>query len=127
MNANQWAGVILILLLGSIPVSIISDYSLYQSAQPPKEVTDIDSFLAWKQDARSYKKYKRGKTILYVAIAPPGRILASGRSEYIFNVSGNLIVWTPDAGDDPTIQKWLDHLNWKSVENISKKEFKSRL
>jgi hypothetical protein len=81
---------------------------------PPEQVTDVDTFLAWRPQTESFiiLQSPEGDHIMATGAS---RQFASGPSAYIFSRRGSLVDWAHDIGDEPRFDK-----QWRAQQSLHK-------
>jgi hypothetical protein len=103
---------VLLMLLGLLALPILwmkyQDAGLRRSAEPPWEVRTLTDFRKWRPQHDQAMKLESGGFIYYLVFGERSRVLASGKSGYLFDERGNLIGWVLDTGDDSYLRVAID-------------------
>ena len=103
---------VLLMLLGLLALPILwmkyQDAGLRRSAEPPWEVRTLMDFRKWRPQHDQALKLESGGFIYYLVFGERSRVLASGKSGYLFDERGNLIGWVLDTGDDSYLRVAID-------------------
>ena len=85
------------------------DRALARSIQPPFSVETLADFRNWRpQYDQALKLEARGATY-YLVFGERARMLASGKSAYLFDERGTLLGWVRDIGDDQYLRIAIDN------------------
>jgi hypothetical protein len=85
------------------------DGALQRAITPPWSVQTLDDFRKWRpQFDQALKLEARGATY-YLVFGERARVLASGKSAYLFDERGTLLGWVRDIGDDQYLRIAIDN------------------
>ena len=86
----------------ALPVAwmIHQDGESRRAAEPPWSVTTLAEFRKWRPQYEQALKLEYGGATYYLVFGERARMLASGKSAYLFDARGNYIGWVRDIGDD---------------------------
>lgn len=103
---------VLLMLLGLLALPILwmkyQDAGLRRVAEPPWEVRTLADFRKWRPQYDQALKLESGGFTYYMVFGERSRVLASGKSGYLFDERGNLIGWVLDTGDDSYLRVAID-------------------
>jgi hypothetical protein len=113
MFAMLWKVVqVVLMLLGLAALPILwmkyEDNQLRRSAEPPWAVRTLADFRKWRPQHDQALKLESGGFTYYLVFGERSRVLASGKSGYLFDERGNLIGWVLDTGDDSYLRVAID-------------------
>jgi hypothetical protein len=111
--AKLWKVVqVVLMLVGLLALPIFwmnyEDGELRRAAQPPWEVRTLADFRKWRPQHDQALKLESGGFTYYLVFGERSRVLASGKSGYLFDERGNLIGWVLDTGDDSYLRVAID-------------------
>jgi len=95
-----------IILMGigllALPIAwmILQDGESRRAAEPPWSVNTLAEFRQWRPQFAQALKLEYGGTTYYLVFGERARVLASGKSAYLFDARGNYLGWVRDIGDD---------------------------
>jgi hypothetical protein len=101
-----------LMLLGLAALPILwmkyGDHELRRSAEPPWEVRNLADFRKWRPQHNQALKLESGGFTYYLVFGERSRVLASGKSGYLFDERGTLIGWVLDIGDESYLRVAID-------------------
>jgi hypothetical protein len=95
-----------IVLMGIGVLALPIGWMIYQdgesrrAAAPPWSVNTLAEFRKWRPQYEQALKLEYGGATYYLVFGERARVLASGKSAYLFDARGNYIGWVRDIGDD---------------------------
>ena len=86
----------------ALPIAwmIYQDGESRRAAAPPWSVNTLAEFRKWRPQYEQALKLEYGGATYYLVFGDRARVLASGKSAYLFDARGNYIGWVRDIGDD---------------------------
>ena len=86
----------------ALPIAwmIYQDGESRRAAAPPWNVNTLTEFRKWRPQYEQALKLEYGGATYYLVFGERVRVLASGKSAYLFDARGNYIGWVRDIGDD---------------------------
>ena len=113
MLKTLWKTVqVLLMLLGLLALPILwmkhQDAGLRRAAEPPWEVRTLADFRKWRPQYDQALRLESGGITYYLVFGEHSRVLASGKSGYLFDERGHLIGWVLDTGDDSYLRVATD-------------------
>jgi hypothetical protein len=86
----------------ALPVAwmLYQDGESRRAAAPPWSVNTLAEFRKWRPQYQQALKLEYGGATYYLVFGERARVLASGKSAYLFDARGNYIGWVNDIGDD---------------------------
>ena len=109
-----WKLVQLVLMgigLLALPVAwmMYQDSGMRRAAEPPWSVQTLADFRKWRPQFDQALKLESRGTTYYLVFGERARVLASGRSAYLFDAHGTFIGWVRDVGDDQHLRIAIDN------------------
>ena len=103
-----------IVLMGTGLIALPIAWMIYQdgesrrAAEPPLSVNTLAEFRQWRPQYEQALKLEYGGATYYLVFGERARVLASGKSAYLFDARGNYIGWVRDIGDDQYLRIAID-------------------
>ena len=95
---------IALMLLGllALPIGwmIYQDGESRRAAEPPWSVNTLAEFRKWRPRFEQALQLEYGGATYYLVFGERARVLASGKSAYLFDARGNYLGWVRDIGYD---------------------------
>jgi len=85
------------------------DGEMRRALTPPWSVRTLDDFRKWRPQFDQALKLEARSATYYLVFGEPARVLASGKSAYLFDERGTLLGWVRDIGDDQYLRIAIDN------------------
>lgn len=118
MKRYRWI-ILAVLLFASW---LLAEYLMHRRVVPPKNVTSLQTFLAWRPSTEHFAVTRTDGDEHLIAYGPNGALLPSGPSAYVFDSSGHLVDWSADVGDSPRFDEHWQSQRSRGGPRLSRQE-----